>query len=88
MEREAPPPGFEWTGNQTEIRLIDPPCGRGHPLQGRWTRPGVECSEHRWHNSWLCGCGVETYLLVEDGQASYVTELPCRDPDFGRSRSL
>lgn len=52
------PDGHEWTGRQTEIKLIDPTdCPAGHPF--RWGRRGGpdQCGEHGSHFRWLCACG-------------------------------
>jgi hypothetical protein len=50
MERGDPPDGHEWTGRQTEIRLLDPvDCPAGHPF-----RFGTRSGEPQ---SWRCACG-------------------------------
>lgn len=70
------PPGYAPWGEQGMV-LIDPPCAAGHPLRTPWQRPWSPCAEHGGHPGWRCGCGVETWLFVVDGRATYVTDLPC-----------
>lgn len=69
-------PGYERYGEQG-LRLVDPvDCPGGHRREFglRTFRP---CAEHNGHPGWLCTCGVEQWLHVVDGHATYVTELPC-----------
>jgi hypothetical protein len=50
MERPELPDGHEWTGRQTEIRLLDPTdCPGGHRFEF-----GQRCGEPQ---SWRCACG-------------------------------
>lgn len=60
-DRGPPPDGYEWTGRQTEIRLIDPTwCPTGHPIES-FRRGYTHCSQHHGHTYWTCECGQDIY---------------------------